>query len=53
MPKLVEKQQWYYLAHSWKEKGIQYLSQQYYSEGERDYVTWIRTHLLQGRNPVY
>ena len=43
---LLEEQMWYYLIHSWEERGS-YLSQEYLPESECNSAT----HLLRFRSP--
>ena len=49
---LVEEQLWYYLTHSWKNKGVLYLSQRYLSESERNSATGVWTRLHRGHSPA-
>ena len=40
---------WYYFTHSWEDKGVHYLSQEYLSESNS--ATEVRTHILRFRSP--
>ena len=50
---LLEEQLWYYLTHSWEDKGGSYLSQGYLSESEHNSATEVRTRVLRFRSPPF
>ena len=47
---LLEEQSWYYLTHSWKDKGVHTFPQGYLPKSERNSATGVQTRLLRFRS---
>ena len=49
---LLEEQYWYYLTHSWEDKGTHTFPQGYLPESERNSATEVRTRVQRFRSPT-